>query len=169
MSKIIKEKLKESLFTILPVVIIMLVISFCLGFNTITIISILLSTLLLIFGITLFMLGADLAMMEIGKFVSSNLLKTKKVWLILIVSLIVGIFITIAEPDLKVLASQMTAIDDMTLILSVGVGVGLFLALAAARIIYQISLKKIISVCYILLIGMLFISKKVCGIILYIK
>ena len=155
MSKIIKEKFKESISTIIPIMIIMLVISVSLGFNPITITSILFSTLLLIFGITLFMIGADLSMMEIGKFVSSNLLKSKKVWLILIVSLIVGIFITIAEPDLKVLATQMTAIDDKILILSVGVGVGLFLALAAARIIYQISLKKIISVCYIVLIGML--------------
>lgn len=160
MSKIIKEKFKESISTIIPIMIIMLVISVFLGFNLITIISILFSTLLLIFGITLFMLGADLSMMEIGKFVSSNLFKTKKVWLILFVSLVVGIFITIAEPDLKVLATQMTAINDKVLILSVGVGVGLFLALAAARIIYQISLKKIISVCYIILIGMLFISKK---------
>ena len=101
MLKIVKEKIMESISTIIPVMLIMLIISMFLGFNQITIISILFSTVLLIIGITLFMLGAELSMMEIGEFVSSNLLKSKKVWLILLVSLIVGVFITIAEPDLQ--------------------------------------------------------------------
>ena len=160
MKKILNEKLNEAVSSIIPVMIIMLVISFILKFDIVTIISILISTLLLIIGVTLFTLGADFSMMEIGKTISSGLLKTKKVSIILLVSLVVGIVITIAEPDLKVLASQMTAINSNTLILSVGVGVGIFLSVAAARIIYQISLKKIIAVCYSILIIMLFISKR---------
>lgn len=160
MVNIIKEKAKEAIFSIVPVMIIMILISFCLNFSIVTIVSILISTLALIIGVTLFTLGAELSMMEIGKTISSELLKTKKVSIILLVSFIVGIVITVAEPDLKVLASQMTAIDSKVLILSVGLGVGLFLSVAAARIIYQISLKKIISFCYMILILMLFISKK---------
>ena len=160
MPKIIKEKLKEAIESIIPVMIIMLLIGFYLKFNFITIISILISTLLLIIGVSMFTLGADLSMIEIGKTISSQLLKTKKVSIILLVSFIVGIVITIAEPDLKVLASQMTAIDSNILILSVGIGVGLFLSVSAARIIYQISLKKIITFFYMILILMLFISKK---------
>ena len=161
MLQIILKKLNESVLSIMPVMIIMIIIGLYLDFNLITFISILISTLLLIIGVTLFSLGADLTMIEIGKTLSSELLKTKKVWLILLTSLIVGIVITIAEPDLKVLANQMTAIDNSTLILSVGLGVGIFLSIAASRIIYQISLKKIISFFYIaLLILMLIISNK---------
>lgn len=160
MKRIINEKLNEAVASIIPVMIIMLVIGFFLKFNIVVMISILISTLLLIIGVTLFTLGADLSMMEMGKTISSGLLKSRKVWLILIVSLIVGIVITIAEPDLKVLASQMTAIDSNTLILSVGVGVGLFLSISVARIIYQISLKKIITFFYMILILMIFISRK---------
>ena len=160
MYKFIVEKYKEAASSIFPVMIIMLVVGLFLDFNIVTFVSILISTLLLIAGVTLFTLGADLSMMEIGKSVSSKLLKSKRLWLILLISFIVGIVITVAEPDLKVLASQMTAINSSVLILSVGFGVGLFLSIAAARIVYQVSLKKIIFVCYLILIFMLFISNK---------
>jgi len=160
MPKIIKEKLNEAVLSIMPVMIIMILIGLYLNFNIITFISILISTLLLIIGVTLFTVGADLSMIEIGKTISSELLKTRKVWIIILVSFIVGIVITIAEPDLKVLAEQMTAIDSSILILSVGLGVGIFLSIAAARIIYQVSLKKIITFFYILLLLMLLISNK---------
>lgn len=160
MLKIIKEKIQEAMSSIVPVMIIMLVIGIYLQFNFVTMLSILISTILLILGITLFTLGADLSMIEIGKTISSELLKTRKVSIIAIVSFIVGVVITIAEPDLKVLADQMTAISSSTLILCVGVGVGLFLSIAAIRIIYQINLKLIIAFFYLILLLMLFISDK---------
>ena len=155
----LNEKDKEAVLSIVPVMILMLLISLFLGFNLITIISILLSSVLLITGIMFFTFGADLSMMEMGKSISSGLLKSRKVILILLISLVVGVVITVAEPDLKVLAGQMTAIDSKVLIMSVGLGVGIFLSIAAARIIYQISLKKIIGVCYGLLLLMILISK----------
>lgn len=154
----LKEKLKEAVKSILPVALIMLFVGFILKFNSVTITSIIISTLLLILGVALFTYGADLSMIEIGKLISSELVKTKKPILIAVISLIVGIFITIAEPDLKVLAEQMTAIDSNTFIFCVGLGVGLFLSLAALRILFQISLKKILTIFYILLLLMMFIS-----------
>ena len=160
MREIFLEKGKEAVVSIVPVMIIMLIIGFFLGFDIVTMISILISTLLLIVGESLFTLGADLSMIEIGKTISSGLLKTKKVSVIAIVSFIVGVVITIAEPDLKVLADQMTAINSWTLILSVGLGVGIFLSIAAIRIIYQINLKIIIAFFYSILLFMLFVSSK---------
>ena len=157
----LKQKLKESLFSIGPVAIIMVIVSLILNFSFTTIISILLSTILLIIGICLFTYGADFSMIEIGRSVGSRLVKTRKPLLIALVAFLVGIIITIAEPDLKVLAEQMTAINDWTLIICVGVGVGLFLSLAAMRIIYQIDLKIFIVIFYSLaLILMLFVSKE---------
>lgn len=160
MIKRFMSNLTDAVLSVFPVMIVMLIIGFFLGFNIVTMISILISTLLLILGVSLFTFGADISMIEIGKTVSSGLLKSRKVFVIALVSFIVGVIITIAEPDLKVLASQMTAINSNTLILSVGVGVGIFLSIAALRIIYQIKLKFIIGICYILLLLMLFISNK---------
>lgn len=156
----LREKLKESIQSILPVSIIMIIVGLLLNFNIITIISIIISTLFLILGVTIFTYGADLSMIEIGKLISSDLVKTKKPILIALISLIVGIIITIAEPDLKVLALQMTAIDSNTFIFCVGLGVGLFLSLAALRILFQANLKIILAIFYSLLIFMLFISNK---------
>ena len=156
----LKEKLKEAIQSILPVSIIMFLIGLILKFNIVTIISVIISTLLLILGVTIFTYGADLSMIEIGKLISSDLVKTKKPILIAIISLIVGIIITIAEPDLKVLALQMTAIDSNTFIFCVGLGVGLFLSIAALRILFQANVKLILAIFYSLLIFMLFISSK---------
>lgn len=158
--KVVREKLIEALFSIIPVMVIMLIVSLFMCFNIFTIISIAISTILLVLGITLFTLGADLSMIEIGKSMASQILKTRKISIIAIICFIVGVVITVAEPDLKVLAEQMTAIDSSTLILCVGVGVGIFLSVAALRIIFQINLKIIIWIFYFILILMLFISNK---------
>ena len=156
----LKDKLKEAISSILPIAIVMILSSLILGFKLETTISILVSTLLLIIGVTLFTYGAELSMIEIGKVIASTLVKTKKSVLIIVVAFIVGIIITVAEPDLKVLATQMTAIPSTTLILCVGLGVGIFLALAAIRILFQIDLKKIIAFFYLILLAMIFISNK---------
>ena len=156
----ITEKLKEAILSILPIAVVMLVSSIILQFSVQTTVSILVSTLFLIVGVTLFTYGADLSMIEIGKVIASTLVKSKKPVLIAIICLVVGIIITVAEPDLKVLASQMTAIPSTTLILCVGIGVGIFLSLAALRILFQIDLKKIIAVFYLILIAFVFIVNK---------
>ncbi len=156
----IKAKLKESLYSVGPIMILMLLLSFYLDFNVITIVSILVSTLLLIIGISLFTYGADISMMEIGKSMGSSLIKSRKPLLICIVTFIIGVVITIAEPDLKVLASQMTAIDSNIFIMCVGIGVGIFLSVSAMRIIYQIDLRIILYIFYGLLIILIFVVNK---------
>ena len=154
----VKEKFKEAVSSILPIAIIMFIIGIILGFNIVTMVSLIISTFLLIIGVTMFTYGADLSMIEIGKIVSSNLIRTKKPIIIAFISFIVGVIITVAEPDLKVLATQMTAIDSKAFIMCVGVGVGLFLALAAIRILFQLSLKAILTIFYGILLIFLCIS-----------
>ena len=155
-----KNKLKESIYSILPIMLIMLFVSILLKLSIVTIVSIIISTFLLVIGICLFTYGADISMIEIGKSMASSLVKTKKPILIALVALIVGIIITIAEPDLKVLADQMTAISSITIIIWVAVGVGLFLALASLRIIYQIDLKFFIIIFYgLIILLMLFVDE----------
>ena len=113
----IKIKFKEALASILPIAIITFIIGIFLHFNIVTLISLIVSTCFLIIGVTMFTYGVDLSMIEIGKLIASKLVKTKKTLLIAIVCFIVGLIITIAEPDLKVLAAQMTAIDSSTFII----------------------------------------------------
>ena len=111
----------------------------------------------------LFSLGADTAMTPIGEYVGGSTIKTKKLWIIIPVFFIVGVMITVSEPDLQVLASQLKdSISPMTLIISVGAGVGLFLVIAFLRIILKIKLKYILFVCYVAIFIManLFVPKE---------
>ena len=105
-------------------------------------------TLFLMLGMSLFTLGADNAMMPMGNKVGAYLSKKKSLWFLIIVSFLLGTCITIAEPDLKVLADQTSYIPSMTLIVTVAVGVGMFLVLSALRVIFKISLSKLLVISY---------------------
>ncbi|AEC01559.1 DUF1538 domain-containing protein [Parasphaerochaeta coccoides] len=105
----------------------------------------------MILGMSLFSLGADMAMMPIGQAIGTELTKSRKLWLILISGLFLGMIVTIAEPDVQVLASQVASIVSRPVMIgAVAVGVGIFLALALLRIILQFSLAKLFIIAYIL-------------------
>ncbi|MCH5163380.1 MAG: DUF1538 domain-containing protein [Clostridiales bacterium] len=154
MGKILKSKIKEALFSVLPITLIVLIISFTplvnLSINE-TIIFVV-SALFLILGIGLFNLGADLAMTPMGEHVGSGLTKSKKISLLLSVCFIMGVLITVAEPDLSVLAGQVSnVINSTVLIVTVGVGVGLFLLIAILKIVFKKDLSALIIFFYMML------------------
>ncbi|MBR2286838.1 MAG: DUF1538 domain-containing protein [Clostridia bacterium] len=108
----------------------------------------LMGSVLLVLGMGLFNLGTDLAMTRIGESVGSALTRSKKLWLILSVGFLVGVMVTVSEPDLTVLASQVPAVPDAVLILSVALGVGVFLVLALVRILFQIRMWILLLIAY---------------------
>lgn len=152
------EKMKEAVSSVLPISIIMTILCFLLGLNTFTIYSIILSSVIIIIGIGLFSYGAELSMIEIGKNVASDVLKTKKLSIIISVALAIGIVITLAEPNIKVLATQMTAIPEVLLIGSIAIGVALFLCFSFIRILLQINMKIVVGILYSILLFILLIS-----------
>ena len=103
--------------------------------------SFLIGTLMVILGMGLFSLGADVAMTPIGNRIGASLTKSKKIWLMLGVGFILGASITIAEPDLQVLAETVPHIDNFVLLIAVGVGVGFFLVVCMVRILTGIRLR----------------------------
>ncbi len=142
----------------LPVCIIVLVLCGTLLFGQMapaTIGAFSIGAVMLIIGIALFTLGADVSMMPMGEQVGRHLTKSRKVWLIALLCFLIGTIITIAEPDLKVLADQVPIVDSMVLILAVAVGIGLFLVIAFLRILLQIRLSWILIGCYILVFGLM--------------
>lgn len=151
MAKTILSKLKESSIAVLPIAIIVIILGLTIsplsGFD---LIRFSISTLLLIFGTALFSVGADNAMFNIGSSIGAHLSKSRKFGIFIILSLILGTVITIAEPDLAVLASQVVSINKWLFIMVVAIGVGLYLAIAVARIIFQVDLKYILIFSYII-------------------
>ena len=120
--------------------------------------SFLLGSGLLILGMGLFTLGAELSMSRIGNLIGAKMTKSRKLWFILAVSFLLGVAITMAEPDLQVLATNVPAIDKTVLIVTVSVGVGLFLMLCMVRILFSVSLRLLLIVFYALLFLGAFLS-----------
>lgn len=159
MNEKLKEKIKESLSSVLPITIIVLLLSITLAPMEIgTMALFLVGAVLLIVGMGFFQLGAEMAMTPLGQGVGRRLIKGNKIILIALVSLVMGIIITIAEPDLQVLANQVASIPNQVLIWTVALGVGIFLVIAVLRILFHINLSKMLFVFYILLFILSFFS-----------
>jgi len=147
------EKLQESLAAVLPITLIVLGISILLvPIDLGTVVMFLAGALMLIAGMGFFQLGAEISMTPLGKGIGSEVAKTRKMPVILAIGFFMGAIITMAEPDLQVLANQVPAIPNQVLTLTVAVGVGLFLALAVLRILLKIHLSTLLMLLYIALI-----------------
>ncbi len=154
MKKAMLNKLQEALVSVLPVTALVLVLSFTpmAPLSWLQRIVFAVSALLLVLGIGLFNLGADLAMTPMGRHVGEGLTKSGKLAILVCVCFMMGVLITVAEPDLSVLAGQISAVVNPTLlIVTVGVGVGLFLALAIIRIATGTDLTAMLLFFYMLL------------------
>ena len=157
--RVLAEKLKEAAASVLPVTAIVAVL--CLALVRVDVglmLSFLLGSGLLILGMGLFTLGAELSMSRIGNLIGAKMTKSRKLWFILAVSFLLGVAITMAEPDLQVLATNVPAIDKTVLIVTVAVGVGLFLMLCMVRILFSVSLRLLLIVFYALLFLGAFLS-----------
>jgi len=149
MIKQLSEKLKEAVFAVLPVTVIVLLLCFLvLDVSVNFIVLFLIGALLLIIGMTLFTLGADVSMMRIGQAIGSHITKSRKIGFIALICLVLGIVVTIAEPDLRVLADSVPIVDSTVLILAVSVGVGIFLVISFFRVFLQVKLSYILLAMY---------------------
>ncbi len=155
----LKAKIQEALVSALPITAIVYILAlvplFDFDMSTAELVTFTIGAVLLILGIGLFNLGADLAMTPMGSQVGSGLSKQKKLGLLLSVCFVLGMLITIAEPDLQVLANQVSAVMNGTvLIYAVGVGVGAFLVVSILKIVFKKSLSHILMLFYMLLFAL---------------
>jgi hypothetical protein len=152
MNKILYEKITEAFSSVLPITLIVLAASIVLvPLPAGNILMFLVGAIMLVVGMGFFTMGADMAMMPMGEGIGIQLTKTPKLFLIIVISFIMGVVITIAEPDLQVLAQQVDSIrPSMLLIVTVGVGVGIFLVVAVLRILLKIQLSVLLMIFYAL-------------------
>ena len=144
----------ESLSAVLPITaIVMLITIFFVPMELGSIVMFLVGAVMLIVGMGFFQLGAEMAMTPIGEGIGAGMSKTKRLWILLAIGFMMGVIITISEPDLQVLAEQVPSVPNYTLIFTVAIGVGVFLALAILRIRYQIDLSMMLIIMYLFLLG----------------
>ena len=157
---IFKKPMHESLTSVLPIILIVLALGFTIApVPNNAMMAFLLGGVLLIGGMGLFTLGSEMSMIPLGQAVGSEITRSKKVWIIVGISFLIGIIITVAEPDLQVLANQVPAIQNRVIIWSVAVGVGVFLVIALLRILLGIQLRWLLIGFYVLVFGLaMFVS-----------
>ena len=158
---VLSEKISESLKSVLPVtgIVLFLILTFV-PVKAEMLVSFLMGGVLLLIGMSLFNLGAEMAMTPMGEYVGSKMTSSRKLWLVVFVSFFVGVMITVSEPDLQVLASQISSIPNLTLILAVGIGVGLFLVIAMLRTLFRIRLKYLLLIFYAIIFILAFFIPK---------
>ena len=154
MLTILAHKFKESLISVFPVAVIVFILNLTplISLSLLELIVFLVSALFLILGIGMFNLGADLAMTPMGEHIGAGLTRSKSLKLLLSVCFLMGLLITVAEPDLSVLAAQVSKVINGTLlIVAVGVGVGLFLLLSVVKIVFRKPLSSMLLYFYMIL------------------
>ncbi len=155
MRKKLALKVRESLSSVLPITGIVLLLTFTIAPISVGVMGLfLVGAVMLIFGMGLFTLGADMAMMPMGTHMGAFLTKRRRLLLLIISSFIMGVLITVAEPDLSVLARQVPAVPDAVIIGAVALGVGLFLVLATVRIVFQVSLRFLLIAFYVIVFAL---------------
>jgi len=143
---------------VLPIVGIVLLLSFTIApLSPSILLSFLMGAALVIVGMMFFTLGAELSMTPMGEKVGARMTRSKRLGLIIFLAFVLGVIITISEPDLQVLASQVPSIPNATLILAVAVGVGLFLVVAILRMLLSVPLPPLLTGCYIIVFILMFL------------
>ena len=147
----LREKIQESLSSVLPITAVVLLLCVTVApLEPGTMVMFLFGALLLVLGMGLFTLGVDLSMMPMGEGIGIEMSKSRRIGLPLTVCFVLGALITIAEPDLQLLAQQVPSIPNRVLILSVAAGVGLFLAVSFLHTVFSVKLSHALLFFYAL-------------------
>ncbi|SDY77966.1 DUF1538 domain-containing protein [Tindallia californiensis] len=156
---IFTEKFKEVLFSVLPITLIVVLFHFSLTpLGTPLILRFIIGAGLVIIGLTIFLIGVDIGITPLGDLTGHSIAQSNKLWIVIIAGLILGFFISIAEPGLIVLANQVSSITSghipgLVLLITVSVGIAVMLALGFIRIVYNIPLYILLLILY----GLVFI------------
>jgi hypothetical protein len=156
--KSLGSKLKEALISVMPVSLLVFALSVTpwVNISRDELFVFVLGALLLVLGIGLFNLGADMAMTPMGQYIGQGLTASKRLGVLLGVGFVMGVLITVAEPDLSVLAEQVRAVMNGPLLIgTVGLGVGLLLTLGIYKILFHKDLVNLLLFLYMVLFCLL--------------
>ena len=155
---VLGSKFKEVLFAVGPITVIVLLLSFTLTpLETPLILRFLIGAVLIVIGLTLFLLGVNIGITPIGNHMGSMITKRNKIWIVIIAGLTLGFIISIAEPDLHILAGQVSAVTaglvtKFAIVGAVSAGIAVMLAFGLVRIVYNIPLYLILTVMYAIIL-----------------
>ena len=162
---VMTEKLKEAMLSVVPIIFLVLLLSFTVApmeMNQLA--KFLIGGLLVIVGLAIFLLGVELGLDKIGRHMGAAIAKSNNIWIVIIAGILLGFFVSVAEPDLHILAGQVAYVTEgliskLSIVIIVSIGIALLLSTGLVRIVYNIPLRKMLAVLYgIILILAIFTS-----------
>lgn len=151
------EKFREVLLAVLPITLIVTIMNFTLTpLGTHNFIRFLTGAFLIVVGLSIFLIGVDIGITQIGNLMGASIAKTNKLWIVIASGLFLGFAISVAEPDLHILAQQVenitsAIIEKISIVVVVSAGIALMLSLGFVRIVYNIALNKILTALYLII------------------
>ncbi len=152
--QIIYEKLKEVLFAVLPITLIVIILNFTVApLNQGQIFEFIRGSIFIIVGLTTFLFGVDIGISPIGRYMGAAIVKSNKLYILIGSGLILGFLISIAEPDLHILADQVSQVtggqvSKLSIVVVVSIGIAFLLTLGFVRMVYNFSIKIIFTILY---------------------
>lgn len=163
---VVLQKFQEVLYSVLPITVIVLILNFSITtINTPTIIRFLIGAVLIIIGLTIFLVGVDTGITPIGNTMGSTMVKTNKIWIVAIAGIVLGFIISIAEPDLHILAGQIDyvtsgLISKISIVIIVSVGIAIMLSIGLIRIVLNYPLYKLLTILYGVILLLAFFTSR---------
>ncbi len=154
---VITTKFKEVIFSVLPITIIVLILHFTLTpLEPLQLIWFIIGALLIVLGLTIFLLGVDIAITPIGNMLGKAIVKPNKLWFLALAGVVLGLFISIAEPDLHILSQQVDYVTGGVLarwdiVIVVSIGVGVLIAVGLIRTVFNFPLYKLLIIIYLII------------------
>jgi hypothetical protein len=153
------QKLRETMFSVFPIMAIVLLLSFTVApLDANILIRFVAGGILVIVGLTFFLLGVDIGILPVGERIGAALTAKKNLALLLSVSFLIGVIVTIAEPDVQVLADQIKSISESVnkwvLVLGIAAGVGLFVTIGLCRTVLSLNLRAVLIISYAVLFAL---------------
>src|SRR5699024_10785762 len=151
------SKLKEVLYAVLPITVMVLILSLTLvPLDIPQILQFIMGAVFIIVGLSIFLFGIDTGIIPIGQMVGKTIAKSNKIWIVIISGLLLGFFISIAEPDLHILAGQIEmvtsgVISKVSIVIVVSIGIGMLIATGLVRIVYNFPLYKLLLILYVII------------------
>ncbi len=160
----VKEILLEVVQAIVPIVIVISLIQFFVIRTPIELFwQFMVGALMVTAGLFLFLVGVRVSLLPIGELIGSEVTSRGSVAALLAAAFVFGFIITVAEPDVRVLAHQVDiasrgAIESNILILAVALGVGFFVSIAILRILLGIPIFYFLTAGYVMIVALSFFT-----------
>ena len=110
---VLRDKLKEVLTAVSPVVLIVIILNFTfVDIPTMLLFQFILGALAIVLGLAILLFGIEIGILPFGNHMGASFIKSNKMWYVVIVGFLLGFFVNVAEPDLQVLANQVSSVID---------------------------------------------------------